>query len=57
VFEIDNQAPGGSQVSKHPTLLEHIEILIKVEKIDKGIQLKLSQSKLNPEEYFKKWEI
>jgi len=46
VFEIDNQAPGGSQVSKHPTLLEHIEILIKVEKIDKGIQLKLSQCKL-----------
>jgi hypothetical protein len=53
VFEIDNQAPGGSQVSKHPTLLEHIEILIKVEKIDKGIQLKLSQCKLNPEEYLK----
>lgn len=57
MFEIDNQAPGGSKVSKHPKLLEHIEILIKVEKIDKGTQLKLSQSKLNPEEYFKNREI
>lgn len=38
MFEIDNQAPGGSQVSKHPKLLEHIEILIKVEKNDNKFQ-------------------
>jgi hypothetical protein len=37
MFEIDTQAPGRSQVSKHPKLLEHIEIRTKVEKIDKGI--------------------
>lgn len=52
MFEIDNQAPGRSQVSKHPKLLEDIEILTKVEKIYRGIQLKLSQSKLNPEKCF-----